>query len=71
MEQKFCTDCKWVKKEELATMWECLAPKVRIKNDLVTGKGLPNYCFNVRMDDACGPSGRLWEPGKDVSEGPY
>jgi hypothetical protein len=62
--KKFCTDCKWVKKEELESMWQCTAPKVKIKSDLVTGKGLPNFCSYVRMDDACGPEGKLWEPAE-------
>jgi hypothetical protein len=72
--QRFCTDCKWVDKTRDLTKpinWTCKSPELKTRFDVVTGKPIPQYCNQVRLDDKCGPTGKLWEAGPEFSEGPY
>lgn len=68
-----CKDCKFSEASfadrlfNFSAGFRCKIPEsfTEEKYDPVTGKSKPgfyNYCSVMRIDDACGPKAKLWEP---------
>lgn len=64
MEEKFCKNCKWKRKElyeySYAAIWMCEHEDATY-TDMVAGLKLKRQCSVMRDTFLCGPEGKLFE----------